>query len=82
MNNKIIEVQEIVFNQLKRLDNEKIMEEKRLEELARSNEISNNAQTFVKVANLNIRIMEMAMKQNVQVKSLTKTLGLLEDETV
>jgi len=82
MNNKIIEVQEIVFNQLKRLDNDKLMEEIGAEEIARSNVISNNAQTFIKSVNLNLKIMEFAKKQDRQVKAITKELGLIEDESI
>lgn len=82
MNNKIIEVQEIVFNQLKRLDDNKTMEEMGAEEIARSNVISNNAQTFIKSVNLNLKIMEFAQRQNRQVKAITKELGLIEDENI
>lgn len=82
MNNKIIEVQEIVFNQLKRLDNDKLMKEMGAEEIARSNVISNNAQTFIKATNINLKIMEFAQRQNRQVKAITKELGLIEDESI
>lgn len=82
MNNKIIEVQEIVFNQLKRLNDEERMKGFGAEEIARSNVISNNAQTFIKAVNLNLKIMEFAQRQNRQVKAITKELGLIEDESV
>ena len=77
MNNKLIEIQEIVFNQLKRLDNNDLMKEKSAEEIARSNVISNNAQTFIKSVNIQLKIMEYADKSKRQVKSITKDLGLL-----
>ena len=64
MGNKIIDIQEIVFKQLKRLDDDKLMEESGAEEIARSNVISNNAQTFIKSVNTQIKIMEMAERQN------------------
>lgn len=82
MNDKIMDVQEIVFRQLKRLDNEEIMQERGAEEIARSNVISNNAQTFVKVVNLKLRMMELSHKQNRQIKALSKELGLAEDKDV
>lgn len=82
MNNKIIDIQEIVYKQLKRLDDNANMQEKGAEEIARSNVISNNAQTFIKAVNIQLKIMDMAKRQDVQTKSLTKELGLLEDETV
>lgn len=83
MGNKILDVQEVVYRQLLRLDDNKIMEESGAEEIARSNVISNNAQTFIKAVNINLRIIELADKQGRQIKALTKELGLLnEDEDV
>ena len=83
MGNKILDVQEVVYRQLLRLDDNKIMEESGAEEIARSNVISNNAQTFIKAVNINLRIIELANKQGRQIKALTKELGLLnEDEDV
>ena len=79
MGNKIIDIQEIVFKQLKRLDDDKLMEESGAEEIARSNVISNNAQTFIKSVNTQIKIMEMAERQGHQVRKLTHDLGLIDD---
>lgn len=79
MDNKIIEVQEIVLKQLKRLDDNKLMEEKGAEEIARSNVISNNAQTFIKAINIQLRIVETAARQGREVKHLSKELGIVDD---
>lgn len=62
--NKIIDVQEIVFNQLKRLDNNEEMGFKAKEEIERANVISNNAQTFIKALNIQLNIMQFAHKTN------------------
>lgn len=78
--NKIIDIQEIVFRQLQRLDNNEIMSAMGAEEIARSNVISNNAQTFIKSVNTNIKIMEMAERQGHQVRKLTHDLGLTEED--
>lgn len=75
-NNKMIEIQEIVYRQLKRLDDEKIMQERCAEEIARSNVISNNAQTFIKSINMQLRVLEFAKKQQISVKDLSKKIGL------
>ena len=83
MGNKILDVQEVVYRQLLRLDDNNIMNACGAEEIARSNVISNNAQTFIKAVNINLRIIELADKQGRQTKALTKELGLLnEDEDV
>lgn len=82
MDNKLIEIQEIVFNQLKRLDDNDTMRVIGAEEIARSNVISNNAQTFIKSVNMQLKIMEYADRNKRQVKAITKDLGLLKDESL
>lgn len=82
MDNKLIEIQEIVFNQLKRLDDNDTMRVIGAEEIARSNVISNNAQTFIKSVNMQLKIMEYANRNKKQVKAITKDLGLLKDESL
>ena len=82
MDNKLIEIQEIVFNQLKRLDDNDKMRVIGAEEIARSNVISNNAQTFIKSVNMQLKIMEYADRNKKQVKAITKDLGLLKDESL
>ena len=75
-NNKMIEIQEIVYRQLQRLDDEKIMQERCAEEIARSNVVSNNAQTFIKSINMQLSVLEFAKKQQMSVKDLSKKIGL------
>ena len=81
MNNKIIRVQEIIFDQLNRLSDENLMRSgygKR--EIERSNVISNNAQTFIKVVNLNLKIQEVARRNQTQNTNLLQELNLIEEE--
>lgn len=80
MNNKIIRVQEIIFDQLNRLSDENLMRSgygKR--EIERSNVISNNAQTFIKVVNLNLKIQEVARRNQTQNRNLLQELNLIEN---
>ena len=74
--NKMIEVQEIVYRQLQRLDDNELMATKCADEIARSNVISNNAQTYIKAVNMQIRVLEFAKKSSSSVKSITKKIGL------
>lgn len=81
--NKIIDIQEIVYNQLKRLDNNEEMGIKAKEEIERANVISNNAQTFIKALNIQLNIMQFAHKTNQKSSYMYNQLGLtdgLEDE--
>lgn len=74
--NKMIEVQEIVYRQLQRLDDNELMATKCADEIARSNVISNNAQTYIKAVNMQIRVLEFSKKSGSSVKSITKKIGL------
>lgn len=76
--NKLIDIQEVVFNQLKRLDDDELMEYKSKEEIERANVISNNAQTYIKAVNIDLKIMEYANKTDLKVKYLYNELGLLD----
>ena len=81
LNNKIIRVQEIIFDELNRLSDEDYMKSgmgKR--EIERSNVISNNAQTFIKVVNLSLRVKELAKRSQTQEKALLQELNIIEEE--
>ncbi len=77
--NKIIDIQEIVYNQLKRLDNNEDMEVKAKEEIERANVISNNAQTFIKALNIQLNIMQYADKVDKKVSYMYNKLGLSDE---
>lgn len=80
MNNKLIKVQEIIFDELNRLSDEDLMKSgmgKR--EIERSNVISNNAQTFLKLVNANLKIREVAKRNGTQYQKLMEELNLVEE---
>lgn len=77
MNNKIIEVQEILFREMKRLDDDEIMKGKSATiELARSTALYNQATDFIKAVNTNIKIIEVSKKANKRVEDMINYLGL------
>lgn len=80
MNNKIIRVQEIIFDQLNRLNDKELMKSGYAKhEIERANVISNNAQTFIKVVNLGLKIKEVAKRDNTQHQKLLEELNLIEE---
>lgn len=79
MNNKIIEIQEMLMREMRRLDDDKTMEKDAITEIARSNALSNQATTYIKAVNTTLRVMETASKNNQTKESLTKQLGLDND---
>ena len=77
MNNKVIEVQEIIFEEMKRLNDDKIiMSKDGGKELARSTALYNQATNYIKAVNTNLRIIEMAKRTSQSVKDMTTYLGL------
>lgn len=79
MTNKIIDVQDIVYRELTRLNDlskSDLSSKVGRNEMARSNYISNNAQTFIKAVSLNIKINEMAARTHSNVNELREELGV------
>ena len=80
MKNKIVAIQEIIFNQLKRLNDDELMNSgygKR--EIEKANVISNNAQTFIKVVNLNLKIRDVAKREQTQYDKLMEELNIIDE---
>ena len=75
-NNKIIDIQEILFNEMKRLNDEKYMNENGMAEISRSNALTNNALTYIKAINAQLRILETAEKNQQTSQSLIQELGI------
>ena len=57
--NKILELQDIVFNQLKRLDDDKLMEEKAGVEILRGNTIANDVKAYLSIVAMNIKLEQL-----------------------
>ena len=75
MNNKIINIQNIIFNQIERLDNDNSKEE-----IARANAISNASASFIKSVNLQLAVISAAAKLSKKPKALEKELGICVEE--
>lgn len=74
--NKLLEIQEMLLKEMKRLDNDILMEREGKEEVARSNALSQSAGTFLKAINVSLRIMEQAERCSKTSFSLQAELGL------
>lgn len=75
MNNNLLKMQEMLMRQMERLDEGKNNEDMN-REVARSNALSQSANTFIKSVNVGLRIKEIADKQQITVKSINKELGI------
>lgn len=60
----ITRIQEIVLNQLNRLDNDELMKDNGKPEIQRGNAISKNASSFVQLINTKLKVIEYKEKHN------------------
>ena len=76
MNNKIIEIQDAVFRQIQRLDDNSVMGTDDGLEIARSNALTNAAATFIKAVNAQLAVINAAEKSDKTYVVLRSELGL------
>lgn len=79
MNNKIIEVQEILFNEMKKLNSEdfySLDNKETQKEFQKATALYNMSTNFIKTLNTNIGIMNAAKRNEEKYESLMDKLGL------
>ena len=81
MKNKIIDVQDVLFQEMKRLNNKDFFtDENSKKELERSTAIYNQTTNFIKAINTNITIRNLARWEETKYDVLIKELGLSDEE--
>ena len=77
MDNNLINIQEMLMNEMKRLDNlDNVIGVNKQEEISRANALSQSAVTFLKSVNVGLRIIEISKKYETNKKNLSKELGV------
>ena len=80
MNNKIIEVQEMLFKEMKRLDDDNMINFANNKasqlEFERATQLYNMSTGFIKSLNANITIMSLAKRNEQKYEDLMNKLGL------
>lgn len=80
MGNKIVEIQNTIFKQINRLDDDKLMNVDGKNEIARANALTNASTSFIKAVNLQLSIINAADKLNEQTDDLKRELGICEEK--
>lgn len=84
MNNKIIEVQEMLFKEMKRLDDDKMIDfvnnKAAQQEFTRATALYNMSTGFIKTLNSNLTIMNLAKRNEQKYEDLMDKLGLTNEE--
>lgn len=78
MNNRLIEMQEMIMRQIRRLDNA-ISNEISIE-VKRSGTLSQNAQAYLKSINTSLRVKEMVKKNPLGEKTVLEEIGVLNED--
>lgn len=82
--NKIIDIQEMLFKEMKRLDDDKMVDfvnnKAAQQEFVRATALYNMSTGFIKTLNANLTIMNLAKKNEGKYEDLMKKLGLIDEE--
>ena len=76
----LTKINDILYDELKRLDALSEDDEYFDKEITRSNAMSKNAQTMMNVVKTNIQVIESSLKTNKKVSDLNKQLGLVKED--
>lgn len=80
MNNKIIEVQEILFNEMKKLSSEdfySLDNKETQKEFQKATALYNMSTNFIKTLNTNLNVMSIAKRNEQKYEDLMNQLGLM-----
>lgn len=80
MNNRLIKIQEMLYNQMTRLDDNDLMEKglgKR--EIQRSGALSQSAGAYIKSVQTQLKVKEMVRKNPQAEKTMLEELGVLNN---
>jgi hypothetical protein len=80
MNNQIIELQEMLFRQAQRLDDDGTMSTEGKEEIARANSLTNTSIAYIKAVNTQMSIMNSAQRLGKEDKALMNELGVTNEK--
>lgn len=78
MENKIIEVQEMLFNEMKSLSNSNNRDSKEVQqEFQKATALYNMSTNFIKTLNTNLNVMSIAKRNEQKYEDLMNQLGLM-----
>ena len=80
MNNKIIKIQEMLLNQMERLNDDELIKSYAKRETTRSGALSQSASAYIKAVNTQLKVKELCSKNPKYEETLLKELGVLDNE--
>lgn len=80
--NRLKRIQEILLNQMERLDDEEIMKERSKKEIMRSGALSQSSSQYIKSVVTQLKVLETSNKYNVEVDDMNKYLGIHNENNI
>lgn len=80
MNNKLIKIQEMLYDEMQRLSDDEIVKSYAKREVSRSQALTQSAGAFIKSINTQLQIKNMVATNKVKEEDLLKELGVVNEE--
>lgn len=80
MNNKIIKIQEMLFEEMNKLCDDEIIKTYAKREVSRSQALTQSAGAFIKAINTQLKVKELAKKNPAYEETLLKELGVIDEK--
>ena len=80
MNNKIIKMQEMLYEEMNKLSDDELMKTYAKREVSRSQALTQSAGAFIKAINTQLKVKELCNKNPKYEETLLKELGVLDEE--
>lgn len=81
MNNKILKIQEMLYEEMKKLSDDETMKTYAKREVSRSQALTQSAGAYIKAINTQLKVKELTNNNSDKEQKLLESLGVLEDET-
>lgn len=80
MKNKLIKIQEMLYDEMKRLSDDEIIKSYAKREVSRSQALTQSAGAFIKSINTQIQIKNIVKTDNIKEIDLLTKLGIVDEE--
>lgn len=80
MNNKILKIQEMLYDEMGKLSDDELMKTYAKREVSRSQALTQSAGAYIKAINTQLKVKELVNNNSEKERALLESLGVLENE--
>lgn len=81
MNNRILKIQEMLYDEMNKLSDDEIMKAFAKREVSRSQALTQSAGAYIKAINTQLKVKELVNNNATKEKALLESLGVIENES-